>query len=236
MRYIEAEFIQTVQRTPTVKSFRFSPGKDMAFSPGQFLRIIFNPENTEDREFNKYLSFSCAPGKDYIEVTKRISRSSFSGCLLKLKKGDMVRLQGPFGRCVLKKEYRKVGFLIGGIGITPVVSMWEYIAARDPGVPVTLVYSNRNDKEIAFARELNSWKGINRDSKIVYVVTDSSSGNRDAVYGRINKDLIRVSMPDFAEREIFIFGPPAMVSSMAGMCGEIGCAGNKIHEEGFQGY
>lgn len=236
MRYIKAEFIQSVQRTPTIKSFRFMPEKDMTFSPGQFLMIIFNPEDTKDREFNKYLSFSCAPGKDYIEVTKRISRSVFSGCLLKLKKGDMVTLRGPFGNCVLKKDYRKIGFLIGGIGITPVVSMWEYIVSRDPGVPVALIYSNRNDKEIAFARELNSWRAINKDSKIVYVVTDSNSGAGNVLYGRVDQDLIRENMPDFPEREIFIFGPPAMVSAMAEICGEIGCPEEKTHKESFLGY
>ena len=37
---------------------------------------------------NKYLSFSCAPGKGYIEVTKRLSNSEFSQSLKNLKIND----------------------------------------------------------------------------------------------------------------------------------------------------
>ena len=79
---------------------------------------------------NKYLSFSSSPTNDYIEVTKRLSDSVFSQKLKALKPSDEVLLKGPSGNCVLKEEYKKIGFLIGGIGITPVISMIEYIVDK----------------------------------------------------------------------------------------------------------
>ena len=67
-------------------------------------------------------------------------------------------LMPPFGNCVFKDEYRKIGFLIGGIGITPVISIIEYIVDRSLATDVLLLYSNKTQEDIAFRRELDAWQ------------------------------------------------------------------------------
>ncbi|MCX5657211.1 MAG: FAD-binding oxidoreductase [Candidatus Omnitrophica bacterium] len=118
---------QRIKRTPTVESFRFIPEEKIDFAPGQFLRLILDKENIVNPELNKYLSFSSSPTKNYIEVTKRISDSQFSQKLKGLQLDDLVLIQGPMGKSVFQEGYRDIGFLIGGIGITPVISIIDRV-------------------------------------------------------------------------------------------------------------
>ncbi len=85
MNELRARLIARIKRTPTVESFRFLPQEKMNFIPGQFTRLIFDEKNRENKELNKYLSFSSSPDREYVEVTKRLSSSVFSARLNNLK-------------------------------------------------------------------------------------------------------------------------------------------------------
>ena len=130
MREIRATFLERKVRTSTATSFRFQPDEKIDFLPGQFLHLIFDQKDRGNSSLNKYLSFSSAPGKDYFEVTKRISESAFSKGLLNLKHGDKLLIKASMGNCVFKPEFKKICFLAGGIGITPVISIIEHVAAN----------------------------------------------------------------------------------------------------------
>ncbi|MFH2137995.1 MAG: FAD-dependent oxidoreductase [Candidatus Omnitrophota bacterium] len=234
MNEFRGRLIQRIKRTPEVESFRFKTKEPVVFLAGQFLRVIFDANNKQNQELNKYLSFSCAPGKEYIEVTKKLSASEFSQRLKSLKTDDEVLFEGPMGKCVLKDGEGKAGFLAGGIGITPVISMIEDIKNRELDINVILFYSNRNPQEIAFKKELDLWESDN--TEIVHTLTDCESADIKCVYGYIDKELILRYTADIKTRPFFIFGPPKMVQSMKNVCLEAGCDQNMIKSEGFMGY
>ena len=73
MGEFKGNLIEKVQRTPSIFSFRFKIVGTINFLAGQFMKVIFDNDNRQNRDLNKYLSFSCAPGREYIEVTKRIN-------------------------------------------------------------------------------------------------------------------------------------------------------------------
>jgi len=217
-------FLEAIKRTEAIKSFRFSCDERVDFLPGQFTQLIFDEKNAQNRDLNKYLSFSCAPGKGYIELTKRISESEFSKQLNGLRPGDAVSFKSPMGNCVFKDDYKKLAFLIGGIGITPVISMIEYVIEIKIDTDIYLLYSNRSTEDTAFRKELDAWKGQNANIRIVYTA------------GRINKDMVTQHISDLKERIVFMFGPPAMVDAMKGICFEAGCDKDKVMAENFIGY
>ena len=113
MEELKVKLIANIKRTPSVESFRFSP-KKIAFIPGQFLQLIFDEVNEDNKNLNKYLSFSSSPSKDYIEVTKRLSDSDFSGRLKGLKINQELLIKAPLGNCIFKEEY-KTGFNWGSV-------------------------------------------------------------------------------------------------------------------------
>jgi len=217
-------FLEKIKRTETIKSFRFSSQENVTFIPGQFTRLIFDEDRKDNRTLNKYLSFSCAPGKAYIEVTKRVSDSEFSRRLDGLRRGERVLFASPMGNCVFSEDYKKIGFLIGGIGVTPVISILEYVVERNLNTDALLLYSNRSSDDIAFKNELDAWSSQAPGIRIIHKI------------GRIDKDAVTRHMPDGRERVIFIFGPPAMVGAMKDICLEAGYAKDMLKTENFVGY
>ncbi|MCF7887432.1 MAG: FAD-dependent oxidoreductase [Candidatus Omnitrophica bacterium] len=233
---INLEFYQKIQRSALVKSFRFYPKNPINFIPGQFAKILFNKDNVSDKELNKYLSFSASPDKDYIEFTKKLSQSKFSKKLDSLNKKDKVIVQAPLGNCIFKDEYKKIVFLIGGIGITPVISIIEYIVDKKLNTDLVLFYSNRTDKNIAFKEELDNWQKNNQNIKIIYTIIDSQTKDPKIKRGYIDEKMISETIKNYKERIFFIYGPPGMVSSMAKLCSNIGCRFDRVKKEGFTGY
>ena len=85
---IKVTLIERIERSKDIESFRFEPEKRVDFLAGQFTQLIFDPQNLNNRELNKYLSFSSSPTQDYLEVTKRLTESKFSQKLKSLAVGD----------------------------------------------------------------------------------------------------------------------------------------------------
>ena len=218
------KFSERIKRTPTIESFRFLPQEKLDFIPGQFLQVIFDEKNPRNKELNKYLSFSSSPARDYIEVTKRLSESLFSQRLKNLKINDTVLAKGPLGSCVFKEDYKKIAFLVGGIGVTPVISILGDIADKKIETDALLLYSNKTEEEIAFKSELDLWQKSNKNIKIFYQ------------FGHIDKDFLAGNAKDLDQRTIFIFGPPKMVEAMNNLCLEISCREENIKTESFLGY
>lgn len=236
MKDIKVKFIEKIQRTPTVMSFRFHAFEKVNFISGQFLQVIFDENNRSNKDLNKYLSFSSSPTKEYIEITKRISESSFSKKLLGLKNNDEILIKVPLGNVIFLDEHKKIAFLIGGIGITPVISMIEYICDKGLDTDVLLFYSNKRDDDIAFREELDNWQKTNKNIKIIYTVTECPSKDKKCAFGFIDKALISEKKYDLLKRMVFIFGPPKMVKSMQDLCFDCGCQKENVKIENFIGY
>ncbi|MFA5410777.1 MAG: FAD-dependent oxidoreductase [Candidatus Omnitrophota bacterium] len=236
MREIRLRLAERIKRTETIESFRFIPQEKIEFMPGQFLQLIFDEAGRANPGLNKYLSFSSSPAKDYVEVTKRLSESSFSQRLKNLKIDDNVLCKAPLGSCVFRESYEKIGFLIGGIGITPVIAIIEYIIDKKLPTDVSLLYSNRDEPEIAFKKELDYWQAINKKIKVFYTVTDCEPKDKNCLFGRIDKEMFLAKVEDTGERAFFIFGPPRMVEAMAALCLQVGCKEENIRKESFIGY
>ncbi|MCM8792750.1 MAG: FAD-dependent oxidoreductase [Candidatus Omnitrophica bacterium] len=230
------KFKESIRRTPTVESFRFIPERKIDFIPGQFLQIIFDKDNLNNRELNKFLSFSSSPTKDYIEVTKRISESEFSKRLKNLKTDDYIFIKGPLGSCVFNENYKRIGFLIGGIGITPAISILEYIDDKKIDIDALLFYSNRTDSEIAFKNELDKIFFSNPKVKVIYLVTDCLSLDKNCIFAHLDKEFLKSYKEELKDRLIYIFGPPKMVEAIKELCLELGIIKENIKVESFMGY
>ncbi len=233
IKEIKGYLKEKIRRTGSVVSFRFRLNEKVDFLPGQFMEVIFNKD---DKNLRHWLSFSSSPARDYIEFTKRITDSSFSQKLKELKEGSEVTFRLPFGKCVLEDEHKKVAFISGGIGITPVISMLEHNVEFDSGRDFVLFYSNRTENEIAFKDNLDIWRNKSKNIKVIYSLTESSSDCKDFCTGRITADLIKEKLPDLKDRFFFVFGPPKMVEAMQTILSVLNIEDSRIKVESFIGY
>ncbi len=232
MNEIKAVLKEKIKRTDAVASFRFEIDEKINFSPGQFMEVILDKEN---KDLKHYLSFSSSPARDYVEFTKRISDSAFCKKLMELKEGDEVLLKLPLGDCVYKEEYGKIGFLIGGVGITPVISMLEHISDKNLNTDAVLFYSNRREGDIAFKEQLDEWRE-KENIEVIYFVTAEEPQDKSIKFTLLNADVLKQYQDRFLDRVFFIFGPPKMVDALFKVLKELGVAEEKIKTEKFLGY
>ncbi|MDO8568199.1 MAG: FAD-binding oxidoreductase [Dehalococcoidales bacterium] len=232
----DSEVSEVIQRTPDIKSFRFpTRAGDLSYLPGQFFIVTIK---VKGEDASHYFSFSSSPtDKGYVEFTKRITASNFSQALDKMKPGDQARLQGPLGRFTLPDEPARLTFLSGGIGITPLRSMMRYVTAMKLRYNIVLLYGNKSFDDIAFRDEVDEMAASNPDIRVEYVL---SGPNLPAGWkgktGVINKDLVREVIPDFAERQFYISGPPKMVVALEEQIASLPVPGGRIKRDSFTGY
>lgn len=200
--------LETIDRTPSVKSIRIEKPQAFMFKPGQFTKIIFTTEG-------KYLSISCSPERKYIEFTKRITESDFSKWFMSLKKEEEFDIEGPFGNFFLNNYESKIAFIVGGIGITPVFSMLEDSFLKEDKRDFVLFYGNKSLQDIPFHQELKFFQSrINL--KLFYFIEEMevSVNEKSFFCGILNFTKIQSCLPDINIREVFLCGPPAMVDAI----------------------
>lgn len=237
MLVLQTEVLEIIPRAANVKSFRFRAGKDVEFQAGQFFFLTIK---VQDKEETKPFSFSNSPTeKGYVEFTKRITTSAYSQALDKMLPGDKARLRLPSGSFTLDEGYKKIAFLSGGIGITPIRSMCRFAADKGLPVDIVLLYGNNRQEDIIFRRDLDEMTKINRNMRVVYTLT-AADINRETWPGRIgyiDARMIKEEIPDYKERVFYLCGPPAMVGSLRDMLkNALSLPEDSIRTENFSGY
>jgi ferredoxin-NADP reductase len=111
-------FIESVKRTPSAVSYRFSRPAGFTFTAGQYMIV------TLDDDLVHPLSLSDSPEETgFLEFTKRMTGSSFCRILQGLTAGETITLKGSMGGFILDESEKTLVFLAGGIGITPIRSI-----------------------------------------------------------------------------------------------------------------
>ena len=224
-----------IQRSYNVKSVRINrPAENLSYQAGQFLNVALDSEN----RLKRYLSISSSPTESgYIEFTKKITESEFSCALNKLKEGDTVKIQYPFGKFTLEDNpAEKIAFLSGGIGITPIRSILKYTTDKNLAVDMILIYANRSIRDILFKEDFDAMQKDCPKLKIAHVLCEPAPDFK-CVNGLINAQVIRNETSDYLERKFFLCGPPAMVEAMKKiLIEELHCPKENIVLENFAGY
>lgn len=143
--------------------------------PGQYVRVTLPHEDQDDRGDKRFFSLAISPNdKEHIRIiTKVIPESStFKKTFYNLPLGTDVHISPPMGKFVLKEEADSHIFLVGGIGITPVISIVSW--AREVGYekPITALVSFSTAEEIVLKEELEN---NNSNIKVIYTVTHPES-------------------------------------------------------------
>lgn len=229
---IETTVTESIQRTRSIISVRFAKPEGFEYLPGQY---IFISIGRGDAELRKPLSISCSPTEGFLEVTKRLTGHPFSNALALLKEGDKVKFKGPLGYFTFLGEYKKIGMLSGGIGITPLRSMIKYISDKMLDTDVVLFYSNSHEDDIAFEKEFEDLEKKSPKLNIVSTVTRPGP-SWTGITGRISADMIKTHLPDYKDRVFYVSGPTKMVDSSLNLLKEMNVPEAQIKKESFTGY
>lgn len=201
--------------------------QDYAVEPGQFALPRFWAPGFRLQAHP--FSFSKAPDGKELRFSIKKSGDFTAKLQAELKAGTPVIIDGPHG--VFTRARMKTGkalFVAGGIGITPLRAIAEKLcAAKGDSV---LVFSNRSHRDIVFLEELGKLEkpGVFRT---VHVLTEDKDWLGEK--GRVDAALLKRLVPDLAERDAFLCGPPPMMAALRSGLAGLGVRGDRIHYERF---
>lgn len=212
--------------SPNVLSIMIS-GRDLArlnAQPGQFFRWRFLVGGMW-WSANPY-SLSAAPRDNLLRITVRTVGDHSTG-LGRLRKGDRVLAEGPYGALTVhRRRRRKVLLLAGGVGITPLRALFESL----PGGPgdLSLIYRAHNREDLTLWGELKDI-ATHRQANIWYIV-NHVDGSRPTD----TAEVLRQRLPDLVNHDVYICGPPGLMSEWHAMSRAAGVPERQIHHESFE--
>ncbi|WP_133136960.1 ferredoxin--NADP reductase [Legionella rowbothamii] len=154
--------VQSVMITPKVKHFIFKCELSPCFNyiPGQFITIHFEHEG---KIIKRSYSIANEPKKDnMIEFAAGyFENGPGTQFLYNLKPGDVININGPFGRLVMKDEAPGRYILVAtSTGITPYRAMLAELGKRmeqNPELQVVILQGVQRRKEILYAEEFRNF-------------------------------------------------------------------------------
>jgi len=190
---------------------------EFTFEPGQYTFItILEPIHKDEEGNTRIFSIASSPSnEETLMFTTRAFDSAFNKNILELPIGTMLSIGDTGGNTPLHKDSSiPAVFLIGGIGITPVRCMVEYITGNKLPYDMTLFYSNPRAESMAFLDEFEKWAEENKNFKLIPTIDDTENKNWKYNTGFISEELIKKHVDDFSKPIFYIVGPPALVDSM----------------------
>ena len=211
---VTAKVANIKQETASTKSFNLMPyeGK-IDFLPGQWIDLFVSLHGREQVAGYSITSTPCNTqfislavknsGDD--KVTQYIHQSMMEGDTVSFSTG---------GNCVYVPEQGNAILIAGGIGLTPLVSIFRYIGEAT-NHRATIMHSVSSREELLFTRELKDLCMQNpHQLSYSYTISGASTHSTEGFSGRVNADMfnqLEASTFDIA----FVCGPDGFVDSLS---------------------
>ncbi|MBB6444231.1 NO-inducible flavohemoprotein [Bacillus benzoevorans] len=229
-----------VQESDVITSFYLKPEDGQAIAsylPGQYLTVKVKPEDSEYTHLRHY-SLSDAPGKDYYRISvKREELGVVSSYLHDtVQAGDILQVSAPAGDFTLQSDDKPVVLLSGGVGLTPMLSMLNTIAASQPERAVTFIHGALNSSVHALKEEVARLASENSNVKSFVAYSEPTeediAANGFDKEGFIDLPWLQSILPD-NQAEFYFCGPVPFMKAIYRSLKEWGVPAENIHFEFF---
>lgn len=231
IRFMQRGYVvdSVTQETSDVVSVRITGRKmeSMRVRPGQFVIVRFLARGfwMQPHPFSISAPFD---GKTLRLSIKKLG--DFTRRIPELQPGTRVVVDGPHGAFTPdRRRSNRILLIAGGIGITPIRCLAE--ALLDQKCDVTLLYGNRDRHGIVFEQELQALAERFPQFRLVHVINDGTDW--DGETGIIGHHRIARLVPDCANHDVFLCGPPAMMTGVLAALRALKVPKRNIHFERF---
>lgn len=237
-----------IKESDVITSFYLKP-KDGAsipsFSPGQYLSIRLTIDGEEYTHIRQY-SLSDKPGLDYYRISVKkesaiktnIPNGKVSNYLhMSVNEGDLLEVTAPAGEFTIDiDESEPVVLLSGGVGITPMISMLNTLAEKQPNRKVLFIHSAINGNTHAMHRHVKELSEANEN--IEYYVCYEKPTQEDLLSnsfdkeGYIDFDWLQSIIKE-KDASYYFCGPIPFMNTVNTILKNMEVPRNKIHFEFF---
>lgn len=193
------------------------------FVPGQAANIAINKSGWKKEE--RPFTFTSLPTHNSLEFTIKTypGQESVTNKLSDLKQDDELVLHDVFGAIIYKGEGV---FIAGGAGITPFISIFRDLKAKNEIGNNMLVFANKTKADIILENEFEALLG---DAFVNVLSEEQREGYH---YGRVTEELLKANVTNF-NQQFYICGPPPMIKDVERQLVNLGVDKNLITKEHF---
>lgn len=206
-------------------AFRFEAQEPIPWTPGQFIRVELSHDNPDDEGTKRWFTISSTPHDGYIQITTRVTDTTFKQALAALPIGGTINLvERPDGDFVWQESDKPLVFVAGGIGITPFYSMLKNRGHSGQPVSATLIYNGRTD-DLPFKADFNEASKRHPEFHVHYIIGE-----------QLTVDKLTKLVPELAQSEVYVSGPEPMVEALGEQLRANGISDQNLHEDFFPHY
>ncbi len=231
---------QKIRIAADTADFVFTPGRRLAYQPGQYMEWTLPHDHIDDRGNRRYFTLASSPTEPTLRVGVKFydPSSSYKKAMLTMTDQTHIVAAQVAGDFVLpKNKQRKLVFVAGGIGVTPFRSMVKYLLDKHEQRDVIVLYAASRERDIAYAdvfEQARQQLGIST----TYVLTKPASAQLGPHQraGYVDENAVRATVPDYHERTFYISGGHQMVLAVRESLVRLGVPKRQIKVDYFAGY
>ncbi|MFC5719702.1 2Fe-2S iron-sulfur cluster-binding protein [Streptomyces gamaensis] len=212
------------------------------YAPGQHIAVRRRTEDGEIRRTYSLCGPAPAPGAPALSElrvgVRLVDGGVFSTYALKeLSAGDTVEVMAPAGRFVLRPRSGHFAAIVGGSGITPVLSIATTLLTRVPDARFCLVRSDRTTASTMFLEEVADLKDRFPDRFQLVHALSREEQQAGPASGRLDEErlsrLLPALLPVGAVDGWYLCGPYGLVRGAERALRALGVARDRVHQEIF---
>jgi ferredoxin-NADP reductase len=205
-------------------------GERPDFTAGQYLTVRI--PGFEPHEGKSY-SISSTPHDTHLTLTVK-EMGGFSKALLSHHVGNTLTTSLPYGFFYPEpNETHNLAFVVGGIGITPCISIIESLLRDGHTPPISLLYSNRTVDDIVFRKRIDALVDTYPNFTAHHFITRGVDTGTPHIYRRMGVPDIHGAIPSLHETDFFVCGSIHFTQSLWKSLTESGIRASHIYTEGF---
>ena len=214
-------------------------GAGFEFRAGQHADFVFTrPCMGSESDNSRTFSLASTPNDNRpVMIAMRMRKTAFKCALKAAALGTKFTVSRPRGSFTLHRDITRPAVLLaGGIGITPIRSILQWVTQEHLPHGLYLFYSNREADDAAFLEEFENMAARNSNFTLIPTVT----GHRTIAWpyekGHITREMLTRYLFGLKRPIYYIAGPSGMVTAMTEMLNASGVSDDDMKSEEFGDY
>jgi naphthalene 1,2-dioxygenase ferredoxin reductase component len=230
LRFLTCSVLALDDATHDIRRVRLAikAGGPFSFSAGQYAALTFAGQAPRD--------YSMANRPDEIDLEFHIRRTtggSASNYVAKrLRVGDTVKIEGPFGSSFLREKHAgPILAIAGGSGLAPIKSIVESALAAGMGQKIDLYFGVRAERDLYLEDHFRALAARHGNFRFIPVLSQPE-GATTRRRGFVHEAAI-ADHADLDGAKAYLAGPPAMVEAATTALLARGMRRQDIHADAF---
>lgn len=216
--------------------FVFKKPHGFSFKAGQYLEWMLPHKKSDHKGVRRYFTIASSPTEDSVRVAMKIldRASTYKQSIRNIDLAHPLVASQLAGDFLLPSNQEvKLGYIAGGIGVTPFRSHIKWMIDTDKTHDTALYYCVNTVNELAYGELWQEATSRFMFSCVPVVAKEEVTVPFERGY--VTTELLKRRTPDYLERIWYISGPPGMVNAYVKLLKEIGVKGSKIKTDFFPG-